>query len=217
MPATYGQAMSSTAGSGSSSPAAPAAALGHAPRRFGRLADAFAGVVAVGAALASGELLAGLVPGVPAPILAVGRMAIDLRPPGAKEVVVSLFGTADKLALQVFVVVVGLAIGAGLGVLGRTRRGAAMAVIGAVVALGLVAGRPGRGRRAGRRSRPHLPGAPATDETRRAAACRRSPGAARRCRPRPRRSHPDRRTHGGLLPDRHGAQPTAQRPGQPAT
>jgi len=142
MPATYGQAMSSTAGSGSSSTADPAAALGHAPRRFGRLADAFAGVVAVGAALASGELLAGLVPGVPAPILAVGRMAIDLQPPGAKEVVVSLFGTADKLALQVFVVVVGLAIGAGLGVLGRTRRGAAMAVIGAFVALGLVAGLP---------------------------------------------------------------------------
>ncbi len=119
---------------------APDAPPGAFPRRFGRLTDAFAGVVAVGAALASGELLAGLLPGVPAPVLAVGRLAIDLQPPGAKEVVVSLFGTADKLALQVFVVLVAIAIGAGLGVLGRTRPGAAMTVIGGFVALGFVAG-----------------------------------------------------------------------------
>jgi len=111
-----------------------------AARRSDRIAAAFAGVVATGAGLAAGEALAGFVPGVPSPILAVGRLAIDLQPPGAKEFVVSLFGTADKLALQVGVLVVALAIGAGLGLLGRRRRGAAMTVIGGFVALGFVAG-----------------------------------------------------------------------------
>jgi len=62
---------------------------------------AFAGAVAVGAALAVGELLAGLVPGVPSPLLAVARFMVDIQPPGAKDLVVGLFGTADKLAFQV--------------------------------------------------------------------------------------------------------------------
>ena len=107
-----------TEGHGSSQPAIPA-----------RLA-AFAGLVATGAALGTGEILAGLVPGIPSPVLAVGRLVIDLQPPGAKEFVVSLFGTADKLALQVGTLLVALAIGAGLGMLLRARRRWAQGVIG---------------------------------------------------------------------------------------
>src|SRR5258705_13598575 len=76
---------------------------------------AFAGAVAIGAALAIGELLAGLLPGVPSPLLAVARFVVDVQPPGAKELVVGLFGTADKLAFQLFIVLVGLGIGAALG------------------------------------------------------------------------------------------------------
>ncbi len=105
-----------------------------------RLPAAFAGLVATGAALATGELLAGFVAGVPTPIIAVGRLVIDLQPPGAKEFVVSLFGIADKLALQVGTILVALAIGGGLGLLGRTRPGLAMSGIGAFVALGFAAG-----------------------------------------------------------------------------
>ena len=115
--------------------ARPAAAV-RPPLR----AAAFAGLAATGAAIATGELLAGLVPGIPSPILSVGRVVIDLQPPGAKELVVSIFGTADKLALEVLVLAVSLAIGAGLGVLARARPGVAMAVLGGFVVVGIAAG-----------------------------------------------------------------------------
>ncbi len=105
-----------------------------------RRTAALAGLVATGAAIATGELLAGIVAGVPSPILAVGTAAIDLQPPGAKEVFVSLFGIADKLALEIIVLGVALAVGAGLGLVARTRSGIANAILGGFVALGLVAG-----------------------------------------------------------------------------
>jgi DMSO/TMAO reductase YedYZ molybdopterin-dependent catalytic subunit len=101
---------------------------------------AFAGLVATASAIATGELLAGLLPGIPSPILAVGRVVIDLQPAGAKELVVSIFGTADKLALEVLVLAVALAVGAGLGILARTRPGIASAALGGFVVLGIGAG-----------------------------------------------------------------------------
>ena len=101
---------------------------------------AFLGVAATTAALATGELLAGIVSGIPSPIAAVGRLLIDLQPAGAKELMVGLFGTADKLALQVLIVLIALAVGAGVGLIGRTRPSPAMALIGAFAALGFVAG-----------------------------------------------------------------------------
>lgn len=99
---------------------------------------ALIGVVATGAAVAAGELLAGVLPGAPSPILSVGRQVIDLQPPGAKDFVVSLFGTNDKLALEVLVLVVALAVGAVVGLLARTRLAAAMGIIGAFVAVGFL-------------------------------------------------------------------------------
>lgn len=126
--------MSDAAGTPS---AEPGASTSSGPTRR---AAAFAGVVATGAALAAGELLAGAIPGVPSPILAVGRLAIDLQPPGAKELVVSLFGTADKLALEVLVLGLALAFGAGLGLMAQTRPGLALGAFGAFVVLGVVAG-----------------------------------------------------------------------------
>lgn len=90
---------------------------------------AFAGAVAVSAALALGELIAGLVPGVPSPLLAVARFIVDIQPPGAKELVVALFGTADKLAFQVFIVLVAAVVGAVLGRLSPKRPELAAAVL----------------------------------------------------------------------------------------
>ena len=92
------------------------------------------------AALAAGELTAGFVSGVPSPILVVGRTLIDYQPAGAKNVFVDLFGTADKLALQALIVLVALALGAGIGILGRSRSGAAMTVLGGFVIVGVLAG-----------------------------------------------------------------------------
>jgi DMSO/TMAO reductase YedYZ molybdopterin-dependent catalytic subunit len=101
-----------------------------------------AGAAAAAGALGVSELLAGLLPGATSLVAAVGQVAIDLQPPGAKDVVVSLFGTNDKLALEFLVVAVALLIGAGLGGLARRRSWlgalgfAVFGVVGFVAALG---------------------------------------------------------------------------------
>ncbi len=113
---------------------------GAAPRI--PLRAAIAGAAAVAAALGISEFLAGLLPGATSLVAAVGQVVIDLQPPGAKDVVVALFGTNDKLALEVFVTVVSLGLGALFGLL-ATRRfwlgGAgfvAFGLLGFVAALG---------------------------------------------------------------------------------
>jgi DMSO/TMAO reductase YedYZ molybdopterin-dependent catalytic subunit len=76
---------------------------------------AAAGVVAVALALGVSELIAGLLPGATSLVAAVGQVVIDLQPPGAKDLVVALFGTNDKLALELVVVLASLGFGALLG------------------------------------------------------------------------------------------------------
>jgi len=98
-----------------------------------------AGLVAAATALGVSELLAGLLPGATSLVAAVGQVAIDLQPPGAKDIVVSLFGTNDKLALELFIVVVALALGALLGLLARRWFGIAAAVFVAFGAVGFLA------------------------------------------------------------------------------
>jgi len=78
---------------------------------------ALAGVSAVAAAIAVSELAGGLIPGASSAITAIGSLVISLQPPGAKDLVVSLFGTNDKLALNLAVGIAGLGIGSAAGVL----------------------------------------------------------------------------------------------------
>jgi DMSO/TMAO reductase YedYZ molybdopterin-dependent catalytic subunit len=80
-----------------------------------------AGAVAVMVAIAVGEILAGLVAGAPSLVVSIGTLVIDQQPPGAKDLVVSLFGTNDKLFLNVLILVVALVVGGLLGLLARTR------------------------------------------------------------------------------------------------
>ncbi|HJP88270.1 MAG TPA: molybdopterin-dependent oxidoreductase [Candidatus Limnocylindrales bacterium] len=91
--------------------------------------QAFAGAVAVGAALAVGELAAGVIEGIPSPLLAIAKFLVDIQPPGAKEVVVALFGTNDKTAFQVVIVIVALLVGALIGRLAVRRPDVASIVI----------------------------------------------------------------------------------------
>jgi DMSO/TMAO reductase YedYZ molybdopterin-dependent catalytic subunit len=107
----------------------------QAPGRW----QAFAGAVAVAAALAVGELAAGVFQGIPSPLLAVARFLVDIQPPGAKDIVVALFGTNDKAAFQVVIVVVALAVGALVGRLAARRPDVAGIVIVAFVAAGFAA------------------------------------------------------------------------------
>jgi DMSO/TMAO reductase YedYZ molybdopterin-dependent catalytic subunit len=111
--------------------------------------SAVTGAAAAAGALGVSELLAGLLPGGTSLVAAVGQVAIDLQPPGAKDVVVSLFGTNDKLALEIFVVLVGLSIGAAFGVLAHRRFGvgaagfAVFGVVGFMASLGDPLASPG--------------------------------------------------------------------------
>jgi DMSO/TMAO reductase YedYZ molybdopterin-dependent catalytic subunit len=106
---------------------------------------AVGGVMAVAAALATSELLAGLLPGATSLVAAVGQVIIDNQPAGAKEVAVALFGTNDKLAFEIVIVLVALVIGAGLGMLAARRSDLASIAFGAFGVLGFLAalGDPG--------------------------------------------------------------------------
>jgi DMSO/TMAO reductase YedYZ molybdopterin-dependent catalytic subunit len=110
------------------------------PPRAPAWASALAGAAAGLAAVAAAELLAGLLAGAPSLVIAVGDLVIALQPPGAKDLVIALFGTNDKLALQAVIVIAALAIAAGAGVLARRRfrNGAAL-----FLAFGVVAGLAG--------------------------------------------------------------------------
>ncbi|MGZ8502056.1 MAG: molybdopterin-dependent oxidoreductase [Candidatus Limnocylindrales bacterium] len=95
-----------------------------------------AGGVAVAVAIATGEIVAGLVPGAPSLVVSIGTLLIDLQPPGAKDLVVSLFGTNDKLALNVLILIVAVAVGGLLGLVARSRFSTAA---GAFIAFGVLA------------------------------------------------------------------------------
>ncbi len=104
-----------------------------------RRAAALAGIVAGGVALAATELLAGILPGAPSVVLEIGAFLISLQPPGAKQIVVDLFGTADKLALNVAIVLGALALAAALGIIARYHRSWTTAGFTAIAVLGLLA------------------------------------------------------------------------------
>jgi DMSO/TMAO reductase YedYZ molybdopterin-dependent catalytic subunit len=92
----------------------PSAVTG--PVRLSRWLAATLGILAVAAALAAGHLVAGLLEPNASPFLAVGNTAIDLTPTPLKEFAVRSFGTADKQVLigGMAVVLLGLAVTAGL-------------------------------------------------------------------------------------------------------
>ena len=110
-----------------------------APSALGRLLAAAAGVVAAGAALAAGELVAAITAGTPSPLIAVGTALIDFAPPGAKEVMVALFGLNDKLALNLLVGVSALAFGALIGLVARRSATLGSLLVVALVAVGALA------------------------------------------------------------------------------
>ena len=104
-----------------------------------RGAAALAGAVASAVSLAVGELLAGLLPGTPPLVASVGAAVIDVVPRPVKDLAIALVGVNDKVALNIGVTTIAIAIGALLGIAGVRRR--AVPVVGFWVfgALGYVA------------------------------------------------------------------------------
>jgi DMSO/TMAO reductase YedYZ molybdopterin-dependent catalytic subunit len=107
-----------------------------------RALAAFAGAVSAALALGVSEAIAGLLPGATSLVAAVGQRVIDLQPPGAKDLVVALFGTNDKLALEALVTLAAIAIGAVLGIVAVRRFVVAAAGFASFGALGFLAALP---------------------------------------------------------------------------
>ncbi len=103
--------------------------------RSADLAAAVSGAIAAAVAIAVAELIAGIVSGAPSLVIAIGDLVIDLQPPGAKDLMVSLFGENDKLALNAAIVIGSVLIAAGLGI--AARRKWSYGVIGFMVAGGV--------------------------------------------------------------------------------
>lgn len=93
-------------------------------------AAGLSGALAGGIATAASELLAGLIRGVPSLVVAVGVQAIALQPPGAERVMIALFGTNDKVALNLMVVAATIAIGGAAGIIAARRFWAGAAIFG---------------------------------------------------------------------------------------
>jgi DMSO/TMAO reductase YedYZ molybdopterin-dependent catalytic subunit len=86
-----------------------------------RLAWAAVGMASAAVAIGAAEIVAGVLGGTSV-VAAVGALVIALQPPGAKDLMVGLFGTNDKLALEVACFIGGVLLGAVLGLVARRDR-----------------------------------------------------------------------------------------------
>ncbi len=75
----------------------------------------YAGASAVAVALGLTELFAGLFASVPSATAAIGSVVIDLSPSWLKDFAISVFGTADKLALGIGTFIIAVVLGYFLG------------------------------------------------------------------------------------------------------
>ncbi len=109
-----------------------------------RTQASLAGVLAAAAALAVAEVVAVLLGTGTSLVLAVGQEVIERVPPGVEDAAIDLFGTSDKLVLVIGIVVVSLALGAGLGLAAARRSWIATPGFALFGALGVaaVASRP---------------------------------------------------------------------------
>jgi DMSO/TMAO reductase YedYZ molybdopterin-dependent catalytic subunit len=113
------------------------------PRRWGL--GAVAGVLAGGAALGVGQLIAGITGASTSPVVAVGQLQIDFTPPWLKNFAIREFGSHDKQVLVGGILVVLAIFAACIGALATRRLAYGVAGIGvfAVVGLTAAASRPG--------------------------------------------------------------------------
>lgn len=101
-----------------------------------RLAPAWSGIASALGGLGLGELIAAFSAPAASPLASTGAALIDLAPGWAKELVVGLFGTNDKIAIIVGLIVAVLILAAVAGIAEARRRFTGMAL---VVLLGVAA------------------------------------------------------------------------------
>ncbi|WOP18675.1 molybdopterin-dependent oxidoreductase [Raineyella sp. LH-20] len=106
---------------------------------------ALVGVTSAGLGIAAGHLVAALTSPAASPLVALGGAVIDLTPTAAREFAIRTFGSADKVMLTVVIALVAAALTGAAGVLGRRSLGPALALVGALGAVLILAAvtRPG--------------------------------------------------------------------------
>ncbi|QGF22458.1 molybdopterin-dependent oxidoreductase [Raineyella fluvialis] len=112
-----------------------------------RVVAATVGVTSAGLGVAVGQLVAALTEPAASPILAVGASVVDLTPQVAREFAIRTFGSHDKLALTLGILVVTAVLAAMAGLVGARSRAAGVAVVtvlGVVLVLAAVS-RPAAG------------------------------------------------------------------------
>src|ERR1700722_1797022 len=117
---------------------APATAT-RPPAQHSVLAGATVGVLAAAVAMGISQLAAGLTVAQSSPVLAVGQAAIDLTPLPVKDFAISTFGSADKDALLVGILVILAAFAAVIGILAVRRLALGLAGLAGFAAIGLAA------------------------------------------------------------------------------
>ena len=100
---------------------------------------AVAGLIAVGAGLAVGELCAVPISENSSPFFAVGSTVVDHTPQAVREWAIGVFGTSDKTALFTGMALIIVVLAAATGVLERRRPPFGCIVIGVFAVLGVVA------------------------------------------------------------------------------
>jgi DMSO/TMAO reductase YedYZ molybdopterin-dependent catalytic subunit len=108
-----------------------------AAKPIGRPAAALAGALSACVALGAGELVAGARGAGPSLVTAIGTEFIDRFAGSLKDLAVTLFGTNDKAALVVGIVVTSLVLGAVFGVVARRAFSAGAAGFATFGAIGL--------------------------------------------------------------------------------
>jgi DMSO/TMAO reductase YedYZ molybdopterin-dependent catalytic subunit len=101
-------------------------------------AAAGAGLAATVLGLGAGELTAALLDPAASPVAGVGGALIDAAPSWAKDAAIAVFGTSDKLALELLIGAVALGAGALTGILEQRRPPWGRVVAGVVAAAGAV-------------------------------------------------------------------------------
>ena len=113
--------------------------VGMSTNRSTRAAQAWpyavCGLLAAGAGMAAGHLVAAFVDPAASPVVAVGSTVIDSTPTPVKEWAVQHFGTADKPILLTSVAVVTALAAAGIGLLSRRRRSLSLVLLVALAGL----------------------------------------------------------------------------------
>ncbi|MET0805759.1 MAG: molybdopterin-dependent oxidoreductase, partial [Lacisediminihabitans sp.] len=107
--------------------------------RSARWLAALAGVMSAIVVLGVAELCSLITGNAGSPIFAVGSLVIDLAPPGAKDLMISLFGTGDKAVLLTLLGIIIVAGSAGAGILELRRSPFGVVVFGVASLIALIA------------------------------------------------------------------------------